>query len=182
VTKWFGCELGAQTSYEDKPDSGVKSTVMGAHDTPKLQELLDKFLTVYVLCPTCGLPEMDLQVNQKKQEIGGKCAACGFNGFLEDATGHRMAAFVFKNPPDGQGASNGPKKLTKEQRKELKAAKQRGEAEDDGKKKKKKAAGMKAVYAVVVVGGVLFITIGVVSVLFLSSRGVFLAVFLFDRS
>merc|ERR1711935_135616 len=63
VTKWFGCELGAQSTYEDKPDSGVKSTVMGSHTTEKLQELLDKFLTMYVLCPTCGLPEIDLQVN-----------------------------------------------------------------------------------------------------------------------
>ncbi|KAJ3519815.1 hypothetical protein NM688_g9248 [Phlebia brevispora] len=40
-TKFFGCELGAQTSFDEKNDRYI---VNGAHDAQKLRELLDGFI------------------------------------------------------------------------------------------------------------------------------------------
>ena len=56
-TKYFGCELGAQTQMDLKNERYI---VNGAHDAPKLQSLLDGFIKRYVLCAECGNPETDL--------------------------------------------------------------------------------------------------------------------------
>jgi hypothetical protein len=53
-TKYFGCELGAQTYFDFKNDRYI---VNGEHDAIKLQELLDGFIKKFVLCPACDNPE-----------------------------------------------------------------------------------------------------------------------------
>ncbi len=137
--KWFGCELGAKSDFTDKEGEGQRALVTGSHQTGTLQELLDKFLGVYVLCPTCGLPELDLKTHKKSDDINGTCKACGFNGLLGEATVHKMAAYVLKNPMDGSGEDGkGAKKLTKEERRAKKKAQATGDDDDGGKKKKKK--------------------------------------------
>jgi translation initiation factor 5 len=40
-TKYFGCELGAQTQFDHKNDRYI---VNGSHDATKLQELLYNFI------------------------------------------------------------------------------------------------------------------------------------------
>ncbi|CAD7923951.1 unnamed protein product [Amoebophrya sp. A120] len=146
IMKWFSCEQNATSTYTEKDGEGQRAILLGAHQAPDLQVSLDKFLSVYVLCPTCGLPEMDLKTNKKAEEISGACAACGWSGLLQDATIHRMAAFVFKNPMDGGGDDSKQKGKTKEERRAARAKKAaEGNKEDAGdaeakKKKKKKAA------------------------------------------
>jgi translation initiation factor 2 beta subunit (eIF-2beta)/eIF-5 len=54
VTKFFGCELGSQTTYNTDTDRAV---VNGSHTTPDLQNLLFKYIEKFVLCPSCRLPE-----------------------------------------------------------------------------------------------------------------------------
>jgi Domain found in IF2B/IF5 len=56
-TKYFGCELGAQTQFDAKNDRYI---VNGAHDASKLQDLLDGFIRKFVLCPECENPETNL--------------------------------------------------------------------------------------------------------------------------
>lgn len=134
VAKWFGTELCTKASYTEKEGEGVKATIMGNHQTHTLQELLDKFLAVYVLCPRCGLPEMDLNCGKgKSQDIGGKCSACGWNGELKEATNHKLASYVLKNPPEGGETVAGAKKLSKAERQAVRAAKasKGGKHEDD---------------------------------------------------
>jgi len=53
-TKYFGCELGAQTKFDDKNDRYI---INGAHNAEKLQEILDGFIKKFVLCPACDNPE-----------------------------------------------------------------------------------------------------------------------------
>ena len=53
-TKFFGCELGAQTQFDFKNNRFI---VNGSHDANKLQDLLDIFIKKYVLCPECDNPE-----------------------------------------------------------------------------------------------------------------------------
>ena len=53
-TKFFGCELGAQTQIDNKNDRYI---VNGSHSSEKLQELLDSFIEKFVLCEECDNPE-----------------------------------------------------------------------------------------------------------------------------
>ncbi|KAL6047243.1 hypothetical protein STEG23_021928 [Scotinomys teguina] len=65
-TKYFGCELGAQTQFDVKNDHYI---VNGFHEANKPQDMLDGFIKKFVLCPECENPETDLHVNPKKQII-----------------------------------------------------------------------------------------------------------------
>ena len=56
-TKYFGCELGAQTQFDAKNDRYI---VNGSHDAEKLQNLLDGFIKKFVLCDECSNPETNL--------------------------------------------------------------------------------------------------------------------------
>ena len=56
-TKYFGCELGAQTQIDLKNERYI---VNGSHDAEKLQDILDGFIEKFVLCPDCDNPETDL--------------------------------------------------------------------------------------------------------------------------
>merc|ERR1712014_360963 len=73
TTKWFGTELGAQSTYSNVAGTGERAIVNGHHDTQVFQELLDKFIDKYVLCPNCHLPEINMAI--KKGDIVAKCAA-----------------------------------------------------------------------------------------------------------
>merc|ERR1712232_1018422 len=117
---------------------GERAIINGAHDTNVFQTLLDKFIDKYVLCENCRLPEIDMSVN-KKSMIVAKCKACGWGGELDNA--HRLATFIQKNPPDGQGglwsaeAEKGGGKLDRKARQLARAEKARrkeaGEEVDD---------------------------------------------------
>ena len=56
-TKYFGCELGAQTTIDHKTD---KYIVNGSHTADKMQDILDGFIQKFVLCPKCENPETTL--------------------------------------------------------------------------------------------------------------------------
>eukprot|EP00922_Rhytidocystis_sp_ex-Travisia-forbesii_P035816 GHVS01053142.1.p1 GENE.GHVS01053142.1~~GHVS01053142.1.p1 ORF type:complete len:452 (+),score=72.56 GHVS01053142.1:88-1443(+) len=119
-TKFFGCELGAQCKYEEAEE---KSLVNGAHHEKDLVEILDKFISMYVLCPGCQLPEMDIVV--KKGMLGSLCNACGCQSDL-DMT-HKAATYMIRNPPDQTVSTVGARKKTKEERRADKVARhQRG--------------------------------------------------------
>lgn len=95
VTKFFGTELGAQSKFEAKTDLSV---VNGNHDLLTLNRLLDDFISKFVLCPTCRLPEINLSVNTRRQTILVDCRACGHNGPFPHM-GHKLSTFIVKNPP-----------------------------------------------------------------------------------
>lgn len=117
-TKYFGCELGAQTKLDHKNDRYI---VNGSHDVTKLQDLLDGFIRKFVLCPECDNPETDLIVSAKKGTIQQGCKACGFHGFL--TFNHKLNTFILKNPPNLNPAVQGssltegkrPKRISKKQ-------------------------------------------------------------------
>ncbi|KAL6564152.1 Eukaryotic translation initiation factor 5A-1 [Orobanche minor] len=47
TTKYFGCELGAHSEFDEKTGT---SHVNGAHDTAKLAALLENFIKKFVQC------------------------------------------------------------------------------------------------------------------------------------
>ncbi|CAF4609748.1 unnamed protein product [Rotaria sp. Silwood1] len=102
VTKFFGCELGAQVQMNGKEDRYI---VNGAHDCEKLQNLLDGFIKRFVLCPKCDNPETKLSVRKRNGgEIHQVCAACGHSGTIIMAS-HKLTTYIAKNPPDANGTS-----------------------------------------------------------------------------
>ncbi|XP_065060480.1 eukaryotic translation initiation factor 5-like [Rhopilema esculentum] len=104
-TKYFGCELGANTQFDKKNDRYI---VNGSHDADKLQELLDSFIERYVLCPECENPETNLSVKVKSEKISQQCIACGYTGLID--TKHRVAQFILKNPPASETETVTPQK------------------------------------------------------------------------
>uniref|UniRef100_A0AAY4AMP9 Eukaryotic translation initiation factor 5 n=1 Tax=Denticeps clupeoides TaxID=299321 RepID=A0AAY4AMP9_9TELE len=111
-TKFFGCELGAQTQFDMKNDRYI---VNGSHEANKLQDMLDGFIRKFVLCPECDNPETDLHVNPKKQTIGNSCKACGYQGMLD--TRHKLCTFILKNPPENTDSGSVKKDKEKKNRK-----------------------------------------------------------------
>ncbi|XP_034941728.1 eukaryotic translation initiation factor 5 [Chelonus insularis] len=101
-TKYFGCELGAQTQFDFKNERFI---VNGSHEANKLQDLLDGFIRKYVLCPACDNPETELIVSAKKGTISQGCKACGHHGLLE--SNHKLNTYILKNPPSLNPAAQG---------------------------------------------------------------------------
>jgi len=107
-TKYFGCELGAQTQFDVKNERYI---VNGSHDAFKLQDLLDDFIKRFVLCQECDNPETNLIV--KKGFILQRCIACGHTGNIDMC--HKLTTYILKCPPpaeDNHGTNNTPNKKT----------------------------------------------------------------------
>lgn len=118
-TKFFGIELGAQSKFDKKTERAI---VNGAHTNKDMQELLGKFINLFILCPTCGLPEINLAV--KKGTIKLDCAACGHNGDISHQ--HKLATYIVKNPP----GKKKDKEKVKKDKKDKKGKKQADEEEE----------------------------------------------------
>jgi len=99
TTKFFGCELGAQTSFDEKNDRYI---VNGAHNADRLRELLDVFIDKFVLCKSCKNPETELVIlkSGRLEDIIRDCKACGKRTGVDMR--HKLTTFILKNPPAKQ--------------------------------------------------------------------------------
>jgi translation initiation factor 5 len=112
ITKFFGCELGAQTTF-----AADRAIVNGAHRESDLQTHLSKYIENFVLCANCHLPETHYKI--KEGLISQKCIACGHKEGVDMR--HKLTTFIL-----------GQHKKAKE------LAKKEGKKEDkEGKKEKK---------------------------------------------
>jgi len=121
VNKFFGCELGAQTSFSMKDDRAV---VNGSHTDGALQSMVHKYVESFVLCPQCGLPETHYKI--KSGCIFHKCAACGALEMLDME--HKLCTYILAQD-----------KKKKKEKKEKKKAEAKA-SKDDGTEKKKKSS------------------------------------------
>lgn len=123
-TKFFGCELGAQTQFDHKNERYI---VNGSHDAAKLQDILDGFIRKFVLCENCDNPETDIKANNKKGILISTCKACGHSFQLDMR--HKLTTFILKNPPEQKLNSTGSS-LT--ERKDKKSKRKQGNENEDG--------------------------------------------------
>ncbi|KAJ6926518.1 eukaryotic translation initiation factor 5 [Populus alba x Populus x berolinensis] len=128
TTKYFGCELGAQSKFDEKTGT---SLVNGSHETAKLAGLLENFIKKYVQCYGCGNPETEIIIT-KSQMLQLKCAACGFVSDVDMRD--KLTTFILKNPPESKKGSKDKKALRRAEKERLKE----GEAADEELKKLKK--------------------------------------------
>ncbi|KAL2433725.1 Eukaryotic translation initiation factor 5 [Exophiala dermatitidis] len=108
VIKYFGFELGAQTNTNPKDDRWI---INGAHESSKLQDSLDGFISKFVLCKSCKNPETT--INIKDGRILLDCKACGQR--TEVDVRHKLSGFILKNEPKG-GKKTKKEKLTRRER------------------------------------------------------------------
>lgn len=106
-TKFFGTELGAQTTMDNE-----RYIVNGAHQGDRLRELLDAFIDKFVLCASCKNPETELIITGKgkQQSIHRDCKACGAHTDIDMR--HKLTTFILKNPPKKE--KKGKKGMTAE--------------------------------------------------------------------
>ncbi|CAL1414648.1 unnamed protein product [Linum trigynum] len=128
TTKYFGCELGAQSKFDEK--TGI-ALVNGSHETAKLAGLLEIFIKKYVQCYGCGNPETEILIT-KTQMLQLKCAACGFISDVDMRD--KLTTFILKNPPESKKGSKDKKAMRRAEKERLKE----GEAADEELKKVKK--------------------------------------------
>jgi translation initiation factor 5 len=128
TTKYFGCELGAQSKFDEKTGT---SLVNGAHETSKLAGLLENFIKKYVQCYGCGNPETEIVIT-KTQMLQLKCAACGFVSDVDMRD--KLTSFILKNPPEQKKGSKDKKAMRRAEKERMKE----GEAADEELKKVKK--------------------------------------------
>lgn len=124
VTKYFGCELGAQTQFDVKNERYI---VNGCHDAGKLQDMLDGFIKKFVLCEKCENPETVIKV--KKNMIGASCKACG-HIFTMDMR-HKLTTFIVKNPPEKEIEAQGETVTKKKDRKQKNGKKEGSDGEEN---------------------------------------------------
>jgi translation initiation factor 5 len=118
VNKFFGCELGAQTTYNADTDRAV---VNGAHTDAVLQEMMKRYIQGFVLCPSCGLPETNYKI--KSDTIWHSCAACGAKEMVDMR--HKLCTYILAQD----------KKMKKEKKAKDKKNKKKGGGSDEEKKK-----------------------------------------------
>lgn len=94
VTKFFGAELGALSTCDER---AAKYIVNGVHDAEKLQQLLDVFIAKFVLCASCENPETFLSVSKKDGSVLRSCQACGHRGPVDMM--HKLVSYIRANPP-----------------------------------------------------------------------------------
>merc|ERR1711957_428636 len=87
LNKFFGCELGAQTTMNEKDDRFV---VNGSHTDAILQEMVHRYVEKFVLCPNCGLPETNYKI--KNGLIHHVCAACGAKELVDMQ--HKLCTYI----------------------------------------------------------------------------------------
>lgn len=121
LIKYFGFELGAQTNIDPADDRWI---INGAHESSKLQDYLDGFITKFVLCRSCKNPETVVIV--KNGDITLDCKACGERSQVDPRL--KLSSFVLKHAPK-KGKKD--KSTKKADRKAKKAAQANGEAGSD---------------------------------------------------
>ncbi|KAI5077049.1 hypothetical protein GOP47_0009114 [Adiantum capillus-veneris] len=135
TTKFFGCELGAQSKFDEKTGTAI---VNGSHDTPKLAALLETFIKKYVQCYGCGNPETEIIIT-KSQLINLKCAACGFISDVDMRD--KLTTFILKNPPEQKKKGSDKKGMRRAERERQKEGEALDEEIKQAKKESKKKKG-----------------------------------------
>ncbi|KAL4987092.1 domain found in IF2B/IF5-domain-containing protein [Aspergillus falconensis] len=115
VIKYFGFELGAQANAKPTDDRWI---INGAHDSRKLQDYLDGFISKFVLCKKCKNPETDVII--KDEKIILDCKACGQRSDVDPRL--KLSTFILRNNTSGKGKKDKSTKKTRRERNKEKDA------------------------------------------------------------
>ena len=84
IVKFMSCRLGVASSV---------CCLKGEFPASLLQDLLQDFIDIYVICQQCGNPETSYKV--KKGTLRLRCSACGHKSLVESSF-ERVHNFILK--------------------------------------------------------------------------------------
>ena len=95
ISHFYKIEYSTQVQYNVK----TKSCEISKNDiiTSDLQNKLNTFINIFVLCEECNNPETILKVNKEKEYIKQSCSACGHN-IKKDLKKHKLLEQLVKHP------------------------------------------------------------------------------------
>lgn len=138
INKFFGCDIGAQTTYNEKDG---KAIVNGAHTDQVLQRSIHKYIEEFVLCPNCKLPETHYKID-KREDIYHRCKACGAKELVN--MGHKLTTYILaqdkkakKEKKKGKDKDKDKEAEAKEKKKKAKKSSKDKDSDDEKKKSKK---------------------------------------------
>ncbi len=89
LIRYFGIELSAQCRQESE---STRVCINGTFTSSQLQETLNRFIDVFVLCPNCHLPETNLGI--RKEQVRHRCKSCGAKEEIPDT--HKLVKYIVK--------------------------------------------------------------------------------------
>lgn len=104
VLKYFGFELGAQTTIDNKNE---RYLINGVHGINQLQDCLDGFIDKFVLCLQCKNPETVLEI-VGNGNLQRDCKACG--KITQVNPSYKLVSYILKNPPSSKNDKKSSKK------------------------------------------------------------------------
>eukprot|EP00494_Astrolonche_serrata_P024158 UN24416 len=94
-TKYLAIEVGAQSTWMDTRNVGI---VNGKHEEKELQEVLQNFIEMFILCPECHFPELQHKAKQKRITV--TCMSCGHQNVLDNS--HNVMKYIYRIMRDEQ--------------------------------------------------------------------------------
>jgi len=132
---FMGYEIGAMSKFDTKKPERQQASISGEHEIKDLSKLALKFIQEVVLCPVCGLPEVQLRPN--KNQVMGECRACGGNSEMK-INNDKFKRYVINHPPERSGDAFSNK--TEEKTKQEKTRNSDKEPKEKKEKKEKKSS------------------------------------------
>ena len=94
---FFGKYIGYKISCPSLIDKEKKCLGWkGEYTKEQIESYLKDFIKIYVLCPCCDYPEINLFLNDKKL-IGKLCKSCGMENLIETKYMDKTYDFIQKN-------------------------------------------------------------------------------------
>jgi translation initiation factor 5 len=84
--------LGVECCAITKIDKMNRYMINGLHNKERLNEIIKKFINIFLLCPKCNIPEITLR--KKGQIIMKNCSACGLNIPIDMS--HKTSVWLLK--------------------------------------------------------------------------------------
>jgi len=108
ICAYIANSLGVRFNFSTDRDPKRQAFIKGDPSITELSSLVKGFIAEVVLCPTCNLPELILEVEshlstkgQNEGDVKARCQACGANPTLE-ISNSRFKKFILANPPTGR--------------------------------------------------------------------------------
>lgn len=83
IMKFFSITLGCSHTV------GKKFTLTGIFSSTKLQDVLEDYISLFVMCDTCSLPETKYTVGETLSKV---CSSCGADTEVD----HKLVNFIKK--------------------------------------------------------------------------------------
>jgi len=93
IAKYIGNKISCPSAV-DKDKKCL--TWKGEYTKEQIESHLKDFIKIYVLCPNCDYPEIDLYLDDKKL-IGTLCRSCGSSNLIESKYMDKTYDFIQKN-------------------------------------------------------------------------------------